>query len=390
MKSAKGVLLMLTTSLMSSGFGLPPMIKWAGGKERELKYIIENAPSQYERFYDPFVGGGSVFMAMPAQEYFINDKSEELIDLYKAVKNADADMLTALSDITKAWDGTLAFISKEMDVPQHIYLRFREDAIDETKMREELADFIDKHSDVLIRILGETAVLPERYLSELNRCVVKKYLRIKEIEQEKHLMIDKDLKDNIRTAFMGSLYMYYRYLYNNEELELSKGCRIALFVYIRNYAYSGMFRYNAGGDFNVPYGGIAYNSKSLASKIRYYESPDVVGHLRNATIESMDFYDFLQKYPPRENDFVFLDPPYDSEFSTYANNDFNRDDQERLANYLIKECRGKWLMIIKSTPFILSLYDGHGLTIKAFDKKYQVSFMNRNNKDVEHLIIMNY
>ena len=46
--------------------------------------------------------------------------------------------------------------------------------------------------------------------------------------------------------------------------------------------------------------------------------------------------------------------------------------------------------LIKNTPFIYSLYDGHGLTIKSFDKKYQVSFMNRNDKEVEHLIIKNY
>ncbi len=40
----------------------------------------------------------------------------------------------------------------------------------------------------------------------------------------------------------------------------------ALFVIIRNYAYSGMFRYNAKGEFNVPYGGIGYNHKNLDKK----------------------------------------------------------------------------------------------------------------------------
>ena len=48
------------------------------------------------------------------------------------------------------------------------------------------------------------------------------------------------------------------------------------------------------------------------------------------------------------------------------------------------------MMIIKNTPFIMSLYKDKGLNIQAFDKKYLVSFMNRNDKDVEHLIIMNY
>jgi DNA adenine methylase len=39
-----------------------------------------------------------------------------------------------------------------------------------------------------------------------------------------------------------------------------------------------------------------------------------------------------------------LDPPYDSEFSTYAKNEFNKDDQKRLANYLINDCPAKWMM----------------------------------------------
>ena len=48
------------------------------------------------------------------------------------------------------------------------------------------------------------------------------------------------------------------------------------------------------------------------------------------------------------------------------------------------------MMIIKNTPYIYSLYDGRGLNIRSFDKKYQVSFMNRNSRDVTHLIITNY
>lgn len=61
----------------------------------------------------------------------------------------------------------------------------------------------------------------------------------------------------------------------------------------------------------------------------------------------MDFYDFMNCYEPQKDDFVFLDPPYDSEFSTYAKNEFNKDDQARLANYLIKECKANFMIVIK-------------------------------------------
>ena len=170
----------------------------------------------------------------------------------------------------------------------------------------------------------------------------------------------------------------------------NRGLSTAIFVFIRNYAYSGMFRYSRRGDFNVPYGGIGYNHKRLQKKVDYYKSAPLIERLNSTMICNQDFEAFFRSNTPQENDFVFLDPPYDSEFSTYAQNVFSLDDHRRLANYLIGECRAKWMMIIKSTPYILSLYSESGLTIKAFDKKYLVSFMNRNDKSAEHLIIMNY
>ena len=211
------------------------------------------------------------------------------------------------------------------------------------------------------------------------------------IERVKGFMPPEDVYDNIETAFMSSIYMYFRCLYNDKELMLSdRGLGTAIFVFIRNYAYGGMFRYSQKGEFNVPYGGIGYNHKHLEKRVGYYKSLPLIEHLNNTVVCNLDFEVFFRANPPQEDDFVFLDPPYDSEFSTYAQNTFSRDDHRRLADYLIRECQAKWMMVIKYTPFIFSLYDGGGLTIKTFDKRYLVSFMNRNDQMAEHLIIMNY
>ena len=80
---------------------------------------------------------------------------------------------------------------------------------------------------------------------------------------------------------------------------------------------------------------------------------------------------------------------YDTEFSTYAQNEFGKNDQIRLANFL-KNTNAKFMLIIKNTDFIYNLYNVKGLYIKSFDKKYLVSIKNRNDKNVEHLIITNY
>ena len=83
---------------------------------------------------------------------------------------------------------------------------------------------------------------------------------------------------------------------------------------------------------------------------------ELENHLKKTTIYNADFEEFLKKSKPKKDDFLFLDPPYDTEFSTYDRNTFDKLDQQRLANYLIHECRANWMMIIKNTDFIYDLY----------------------------------
>ena len=185
--------------------------------------------------------------------------------------------------------------------------------------------------------------------------------------------------------------MNYRHMYNDKTIaESNMMLHCALFFFMRNYAYSGMFRYSKKGDFNVPYGGIAYNSKLMNKKLNYYRSKPLLNHFADTKIYNLDFEEFLRTVEPTETDFVFLDPPYDSEFSTYAQNAFTKTDQERLAHYMINECRAKWMLVIKNTEFIYNLYNKEGINIRTFDKEYLVSFMNRNDKKVTHLLITNY
>src|SRR5689334_16153335 len=78
---------------------ISPIIKWAGGKESELKYILPNLPDRFERYFEPFVGGGAVYFSIKANELLVNDKSTELVTLYKLVKNGDKEFFDKLTEI---------------------------------------------------------------------------------------------------------------------------------------------------------------------------------------------------------------------------------------------------------------------------------------------------
>ena len=370
---------------------LSPIIKWPGGKESELPYIKKFLPAKFNNFYEPFVGGGSVFMAMDASRYFINDKSSELISLYSAIATQNGSFFSIVDSISKSWKKMLAFVKKN-EKYVNLYLDFRKGKQTKEQLVATIAEYLKKDSRALQSCVPSLFTWHrEKFSKELSTNLSRKLQRMKKLESEKGTMPDTDVYDNIETAFMSALYMYYRALYNDKQLTASNSdLATALFVFIRNYAYSGMFRYNDNGEFNVPYGGIAYNHKLMDKKQAYYKSEAVKEHFGSTTIYNDDFEDFFRKAAPKKDDFIFLDPPYDSDFSTYAQNTFGREEQKRLADYLVGKCKAKWMMIIKNTPFIMSLYKDKGLNIQAFDKKYLVSFMNRNDKDVEHLIIMNY
>lgn len=78
-------------------------IKWAGGKEKELPIILKNLPKNFNRYVEPFVGGGAVYLNINCENSVINDKSDELMLLYKMIKKHDEGFIDSLNQINKNW-----------------------------------------------------------------------------------------------------------------------------------------------------------------------------------------------------------------------------------------------------------------------------------------------
>ena len=367
---------------------IKPFIKWAGGKEKELPIILKNLPSSFNRYIEPFVGGGAVYLNINCPNSIINDKSDELMLLYKMIKRGDKDFVKSLNDINKNWIALENIVIKSSDELLALYNLYKKDT---TKIEILVDKYISNHNKELNSLLREDVDINlYNFMSEIKKNMISKISRMFKLEQKSGNLSKEDTIDNLECSFKSAYYMYFRYLYNNKnKLKLSNSFYCAVFYFVRDYCYASMFRYNANGEFNVPYGGISYNRKDFSKKIEYVTSEELRKYLSNTELYNLDFEEFCNKIELNEKDFVFLDPPYDTEFSTYAKNDFNKNDQIRLANYL-KNTKAKFMLVIKNTDFIYNLYNVKGLYIKTFDKKYLVSFMNRNDKDVEHLLITNY
>jgi DNA adenine methylase len=327
-----------------------------------------------------------------AEKKYINDMSPELIRLYHMVAENNSDFFHVLSHLLQSWQHIGEFAYNHANVLIATYRAYSSNQHSENDMKYMLAAFVERHCDILRSISeGSFVLASDRFVQEVAINLQRKTARMKALERKKGTLPEVDILANIECALKSAFYMYLRHLYNaTATYAIAPASASAIFLFVRENAYASMFRYNRQGQFNVPYGGISYNHKDVARKIAALQSPTLQHHLAHTVIENMDFEAFLQKHAPTADDFIFLDPPYDSEFSTYARNEFSKHDQQRLAHYLLHHCPAKFLLVIKNTTMIRSLYDNPALRIQTFDKTYLVSFQDRNNRTAEHLLITNY
>lgn len=164
----------------------------------------------------------------------------------------------------------------------------------------------------------------------------------------------------------------------NDPLDIAKR-----FYYQRKTCFRGMLRYNKDKKFNIPFGRYkTINYTELLNK-------DYETLLNRTEIYNERFEVIFEKYDDEAN-FMFLDPPYDSEFTDYGYCQFGKEEQYKLAS-LFKTTKIKCLMIIGKTKFIEELYCGY--IVAEYDKKYKFKLYNNRIGDeinTKHLIIKNY
>lgn len=348
---------------------LKPLFKYPGGKSSELKHLKSFFPSEFEIYIEPFVGGGAVFWAIEAKKWIINDCAEELVSIYLYSKKKDEIFLSYLFDISNIWKKKNHYIN------------------DVEKLIKRNYDNVKIYINITHGLLNELNQLPkeyEQFTDILMEIVSRKRKKLIEISKDKEI---ENWSENALGILGATIYTYIRELYNKVLFENSPQLKSALYLFLREYSYSSMFRFNSDGEFNVPFGGNTYSKKDFSLRVEQICCPDVVDKLNKTDIHLGDFSDALVD---DESAFIFLDPPYDSEFSTYNGNIFNNKEQIRLRDSLRKIKKSKWLLVIKSTEFIEELYNQEGWYKSYFDKSYSVNFKNRNNKDVQHLVVTNY
>jgi DNA adenine methylase len=361
---------------------LTPFLKWPGGKSQELAAIAAIVPPLSGRLIDPFVGGGAVLLATPSSvPAWANDLSADLIRLYTSASEGDPSVQGAINGVATAWDS----FALQVDLYEDLARAFLNDN------GPEATAVLTRNATRLRELLGLAGPnLAAVYLGRLKRDLPLKFDRMRRIQAEVGTLPVGDLLANVEGAVRSAFYMAVRARYNEvRSLDEWGPFRVADFFFLREFSYAAMFRFNSRDQFNVPYGGISYNRKSLADKAALLQRTEMLSRLSNTVWRCQDFELFLSAASPSASDFVFIDPPYDSDFNDYDNKPFVSRDQERL-HRVLQRLPARVMLVVKDTPLIRSLYTPDTWRTVEAEKLYMWTIKSRNDRSATHLTITNY
>ena len=225
-------------------------------------------------------------------------------------------------------------------------------------------------------------------INDVNRELVAIYKCLQDVEL---CSLMKEELDDHEAKHCENYYYEVRAWDQNPRYEIEPlWKRAARTIYLNKACFNGLYRVNAKGFFNVPFGkkGIVktYDEDNLLSIQKYMSENSI-------TILNDDFVEACRT--AKEGDFVYFDPPYDpwedkNSFTSYSKFDFTKEDQKRLA-----ECfkdltkRGvKCLLSNHNTKFIQELYSE--FKIQVIPAKRMINSKATGRGYVEEVLISNY
>lgn len=370
---------------------MKPLLKWPGGKSRELG-VLELLPKAWKgTWIEPFVGGGAAYFALEPAAARLNDVNPDLMGIYRGVATADPGLGAPLGALAWLWDtGLVRLGGLGLPALARWYLGPGRSAARGT--HPAALEGLAAGAGELAEESGSRglAVDPAGLATAIHQALASKLSRMRGLEAKHAVSFGPGLVANqLETGLRAGLYTYLR----DRHRASGRGEALAVFWFLREFCYGSMFRQNRDGRFNIPYGGMAYNRKRLGPKLADLLSPRRRALLADAELCCGDFRGFFDRAGARlgKDDVCFLDPPYDSDFKEYDGHAFGERDQRELAEAVAGlPCRV--LMIVKDTPLIQELYRPllgrrRGLRIESYDRRYTYNVRGRNRRETTHLLI---
>lgn len=238
-----------------------PFVKWPGGKTSLMDTLTKYIPTEIHNYFEPFIGGGSVFMHLLLRletkrqklhgKLYLNDINPKLVSMYECVRDDVEGMIGHLRRM--------------------VTLYLEAELLDDYDLKAYKADNVENEQDAFER--GK-----------------------------------------------AGLYYYYRDLLN---VEKDKAYAAALFVFINKTCFRGVYRENSEGKFNISFGRFdnpnIYDARQLRSLSNVFKKHSIefsVGDFATFCEGAQNADDFVYLDPPYY-------PQKDKAFTGYAKDDFS-------------------------------------------------------------------
>jgi DNA adenine methylase len=177
-----------------------------------------------------------------------------------------------------------------------------------------------------------------------------------------YVQLRRGLSMTVEARYDRKLFYAHRRRFNQLVTDGGQTAEAAqLFYYLNRTCFNGLCRFNLSGEFNVPFG--RYKTVNYATDLRGYRKLFRGWSFTNKDLEQLSI---------DRDDFIYADPPYDVEFTTYSAGGFSWNDQVRTAE-LLAEHRGPVLLSNQATKRIVDLYRHLKFDLKFLDAPRRIS-----------------
>lgn len=84
-------------------------LRYPGGKSKAIQFILDHVPVHFQEYREPFVGGGSVYLALKSlfgsrvKKYWINDIYEDLYDFWMVTRDDISNLIRAVWEMREKY-----------------------------------------------------------------------------------------------------------------------------------------------------------------------------------------------------------------------------------------------------------------------------------------------
>ena len=119
---------------------MKPLIKWPGGKSGEISKIEHLIP-KYERYIEPFFGGGAVFFHLQPESAAVNDISTSLMDFYSLLKVQNQELYRLLCCYNDSFTNLISVCNNHYSEILSLY-NMSCSCVDKTSIKEKVSLFV--------------------------------------------------------------------------------------------------------------------------------------------------------------------------------------------------------------------------------------------------------